>query len=201
MLSMLSMQKKIMKFHCIVALDEKLGIGFQGKLPWKLRADMRWFKQTTLGNSTHANVASSSLIMGRKTWLSLSPNYRPLKNRMNIILSRQAQTPSFLTEKEQQSPFVKLAGSLDEALTLSQALEGLPIFVIGGAQIFKLFLSAAHIENLGSLYVTHVKKTFPSDALFPNILQNFQKQRVLDSGEENSLAYEIIEYTGYLSPS
>src|SRR5216684_7864677 len=61
----------------IVAVDTDLAIGKGGKLPWHYSADMKFFKETTIGNA---------VVMGRHTWLTLK---KPLKDRLNIVLSNQ----------------------------------------------------------------------------------------------------------------
>ena len=65
------------KFEIIIALNEKNGIGLNNQIPWKCPEDLKFFKEMTNNNI---------VIMGRKTWESL-PN-KPLKNRINIVLSR-----------------------------------------------------------------------------------------------------------------
>ena len=59
----------------IVAIDRNLAIGKGGTLPWHYSSDLKFFKQTTVGNA---------VVMGRRTWLTLN---KPLKDRMNIVLS------------------------------------------------------------------------------------------------------------------
>src|SRR5580765_6184233 len=66
----------------IVAVDQNLAIGKRGGLPWHYSADMKFFKQMTIGNA---------VVMGRRTWLTLKG---PLKDRQNIVLSRQHEFPS-----------------------------------------------------------------------------------------------------------
>src|SRR2546421_10521457 len=66
----------------IVAVDQNLAIGKAGRLPWHYSADMKFFKQTTTGNA---------VVMGRRTWLTLKG---PLKDRQNIVLSRNQNLPS-----------------------------------------------------------------------------------------------------------
>src|SRR5437899_4119091 len=66
----------------IVAIDRNLAIGKGGKLPWHYSSDMKFFKQTTIGNA---------VVMGRRTWLTLN---KPLKDRMNLVLSSRANVTS-----------------------------------------------------------------------------------------------------------
>ena len=104
-------------------------IGFEGGMPWHLPEDMRHFTELTV---------SHPVIMGRKTWESLSPKFRPLPNRDNIVISHD---PSYF------APGATVVDSLDDALDLARQ-EALPddgldrseIWVIGGAKVFELSL-------------------------------------------------------------
>jgi dihydrofolate reductase len=108
----------------IVAVDQNGAIGKDGKLPWHYSADLKFFKETTIGNA---------VVMGRKTWLTLK---RPLPNRLNIVLSRKSEIES------QESVLVlpDVASVLRKAEELSCDL-----FVIGGEQVYRSFLP--HIEK------------------------------------------------------
>ena len=78
-----------MKFNLIVAACGKsLGIGLNGELPWKLKSEMKYFAETTTKTKDFDKM--NAVIMGRKTWESIPLKFRPLKNRFNVILSRQA---------------------------------------------------------------------------------------------------------------
>jgi dihydrofolate reductase len=108
----------------IVAVDQNLAIGKGGRLPWHYSADMKFFKQTTIGNS---------VVMGRRTWLTLKG---PLKDRQNIVLSRVQKLPAqnSLIVMRDVASVVDLVSTQDEHL-----------FVIGGAQIYESFLP--HIDR------------------------------------------------------
>jgi dihydrofolate reductase len=104
----------------IVAVDRKGAIGKGGKLPWHYSADMKFFKQTTIGNAC---------VMGFKTWRTLK---KPLPNRLNIVLSRQAEIPP-------QDSLVVMR-DLDSVLAMAKVLTT-DLFVIGGASVYEAFLS------------------------------------------------------------
>lgn len=76
-----------MNFSLIAAVDKNLGIGIQNRLPWRLKADLKYFSDIT---SIAAPEKINAVIMGRKTWESLPEKSRPLKGRLNVVLSRQA---------------------------------------------------------------------------------------------------------------
>jgi dihydrofolate reductase len=126
----------------IVAVDRRDAIGKDGKLPWHYSADMKFFRDTTTGNA---------VVMGRKTWLSLA---KPLKNRMNIVLSRQADLEpheSLLVFRDAESVL-----SFGASLTTD-------LYVIGGAETYKTFLS--HIQRW---LITEVPLTVKgADAFMP----------------------------------
>lgn len=103
----------------IVAVDRNGAIGKDGKLPWHYSADMKFFKETTMGHAC---------VMGYKTWLTLK---RPLPNRLNIVLTRQA-------EIEPQDS-VQVVRDVESVLSLAKDLKG-DLFVIGGEQVYRAFL-------------------------------------------------------------
>jgi len=103
----------------IVAIDRNGAIGKDGKLRWHYSADMKFFKETTTGHAC---------VMGFKTWLTLK---KPLPNRLNIVLSRQA-------EIEPQDSVVVLR-DIESVLSLAKDQKG-DLFVIGGAQVYRSFL-------------------------------------------------------------
>ena len=77
-----------MKVNLIVAACGKsFGIGCNGELPWRLRSEMKYFAETT--SKTKDPNKRNAVIMGRKTWESIPSKFRPLKNRLNIVLSHQ----------------------------------------------------------------------------------------------------------------
>src|SRR5256885_6491634 len=103
----------------IAAVDRQGAIGKGGKLPWHYSADMKFFRETTTGHA---------VVMGRKTWLTLR---KPLKNRLNIVLSRD---PSI----EPQESLLVLS-DVEAVLSLNDSL-ATDLFVIGGAQVYEAFL-------------------------------------------------------------
>jgi len=112
----------------IVARSRDHAIGRDNQMPWKISADLQFFKRVTMGYP---------VIMGRKTWESIG---RPLPGRRNIVVSRNAQL---------KLEGAELAGSLDEALNrLSEASR---VFVIGGEQLFKQAFTKAD-----RLYITEI---------------------------------------------
>ena len=80
------MSEKVIKINAIVAMcHSNFGIGLNGSLPWRLPKDLKFFAQIT--KFTKDKTKSNCVLIGRKTWFSLSNLFRPLPNRINIIIS------------------------------------------------------------------------------------------------------------------
>ena len=139
----------------IVAVDENGGIGKNGTLPWSLPQDLKHFSKTTIGNGNNA------VIMGRKTWLSIPENLRPLKNRLNIVLTRNEEL-SFPEDT------IK-AKSLTDAL--KKCTKSNEIFIIGGGSIYKEVLEK---DIYDKIYLTSVKGVFNCDTSFPISLETIE---------------------------
>lgn len=117
-------------------------IGGNNRLLWRLPEDMRFFKDTTLGHA---------VVMGRKTWDSLPPRFRPLPGRRNLVVTRNAGF---------EAPGAECVPGLDAAL---QRLHGeAEVFVIGGAELYALALPRAD-----RLLLTELDRDFDGDARFP----------------------------------
>jgi dihydrofolate reductase len=117
-------------------------IGANGKLPWHLPEDLAHFRRATMG---------SPVIMGRKSWDSLQPKFRPLPGRTNIVVTRQAGW---------NEPGAQRASSLPDALSLCAQSE--EVWVIGGAQIFA---EAAPLADRA--IVTEIDRDFEGDVHAP----------------------------------
>ena len=124
----------------IWAMDDHRLIGVENRLPWKLPADMKWFRRHTLGKT---------IVMGRKTYESFGG--KPLPERTNIVITR---------DKNYQAPGAIVVHSIEEAL--QAAADQQEIFIIGGASFYEQMLSRAD-----RLYITQVHGAFTGDAWFP----------------------------------
>lgn len=79
-----------MIINMILAQDADCGIGLGGQLPWSPCADdMRFFRRLTIGNAAETNTPCNAVVMGYNTWISIPEKHRPLKNRVNIVLSNR----------------------------------------------------------------------------------------------------------------
>lgn len=130
----------------IVAMSSNRVIGRNGEIPWKLKSDLKRFKELTTGHT---------LIVGRKTYESIiRRNNGPLKNRTTIVVSRQKNFPA-------QECVV--ANSFDAALELAKKTEKEEIFIIGGTEIYRLA-----IPYVKKIYLTKVQVTCTGDTYFPS---------------------------------
>lgn len=161
-------------FSIISAMDENRGIGYENQLPWHLPADLKHFKEVTMGGT---------VIMGRKTWDSLPAAYRPLKGRLNIVVSRsQVELPEGTL----------LAHSLDEALELAQKHGAdRKTFVIGGAT---LYAEAIKHSNCEKLILTEIEGTADCDVFFPTIPAHFKIKTLSDEMEEKGFTFRFVLY-------
>lgn len=120
-------------YQVVVAATRDMGIGKDGKLPWRLPCDLKFFKEITL--TTVDSGKKNAVIMGRKTWESIPLENRPLPGRLNVVLTRSGSFDIATAEN------VVICGSVDSALELLAAppycLSIEKVFVIGGAQIFR----------------------------------------------------------------
>jgi len=76
------------KLHIVVAATESFGIGINGGLPWRIKRDMKFFRDKT-SETTDPNKRNA-VIMGRKSWESIPPKFKPLTGRLNIVISSQS---------------------------------------------------------------------------------------------------------------
>lgn len=155
----------------IVALAKNNVIGADNKLIWHLPADLKHFKNTTMGHT---------LIMGRKTYVSIG---RPLPGRRTIVVSKN---PNFTGEG------FEVAKSLEEAFEV--AGDSSKIFIVGGAQIYK---QSINLPDVNTLYVTEVDASFEGDSYFPKI--DKRKWKLIDrtshkADEKNPYNYSFVTY-------
>jgi dihydrofolate reductase len=125
----------------LVAMDRNRLIGKDNDLPWRLPADLAYFKKMTMGHP---------IVMGRKTYESIG---RPLPGRENIIITRNSTYSAV---------GCKVIQSIDEIIELSKTKT--ETFVIGGSEIFKEIL-----PFVDKLYITEIEEEFEGDTYFPNI--------------------------------
>lgn len=124
----------------VVAIARNRAIGKDGKLPWHYRADLRFFKQTTINNA---------VVMGWNTWASIG---KPLPERLNVVLSR--------TKHIENQPSVLLMRRRDEVLALAKYLN-CDLCIIGGASVYDLFR-----DRIEKWIVTEIPETIANADTF-----------------------------------
>ena len=156
--------------EAIVAVYDDWGIGCEGDQPIALSADRKFFRRMTAG---------STVIVGRKTLASF-PGGQALPKRRNIVLTRQ----------DIQIPGVEIAHSPEEAVAMCGENE--KVFVIGGGTVYRQMLYACE-----RAIITKVHTVVACDTYFPNLDESLEWEltEVLESGEENGIAFEMCVYT------
>ncbi|MDF2958422.1 MAG: dihydrofolate reductase [Paenibacillus sp.] len=160
-----------MTISMIYAMDEQRGIGIDNKIPWRLPEDMAFFRRTTSGHT---------VLMGRKTYESIG---KPLPKRRNVILTRDSR---FTAEG------CEVVHSVEAALEQFRNEADEELFVIGGAEIYGLFMP--HADRL---YVTEIAHRFEADAFMPEIDASEWKVSSRVKGikdDKNPYDYEFVTY-------
>jgi dihydrofolate reductase len=162
-------------------------IGADNTIPWHLPEDMAHFKQQTAG---------APVVMGRKTWDSLPPRFRPLPGRQNIVVTRQA---------DWQADGAQRVGSLQEAFSFiaqhvaQPAAQRAPqdIWVIGGAQIYAEAEPLAH-----RAVVTELARDYEGDALAPELDAAVwrETQRESHVSAKEGIAFSFVTYERATDP-
>ena len=144
----------------IVAVCQGNGIGRDNQLPWRIKTELAHFAKMT--KSTIDFSKKNAVVMGRKTWESLPARVRPLKNRINIVLSRQHQ--SSISDHED----VLVCHNYEEALTrvddMKDKIES--CWIIGGTSVYQ---EAMNHQRLDKLYITRILKDYDCDTFFPAV--------------------------------
>lgn len=159
-----------MLISIIVAMDRNRLIGAQGTIPWRLPADLRWFKKVTMGKP---------VVMGRKTYESIG---KPLKGRRNVVLTRDGQY---------SAPGCIVVHSVEEAINASE--NGEEVMIIGGAQLYRQFLPLSE-----RLYLTRIEATFEGDTYFPDFSEEewvivFEEEHEADERNPYPFRFQILE--------
>lgn len=153
----------------VVAVARNGVIGVDNRLPWRLPADLKHFKALTTGHA---------VIMGRKTWESLPANFRPLPERLNIVVTR---TVGYRAEG------ATVVHSLAQAIAAAGARTA---FVIGGAEIYAQALPLAT-----RLEVTEVDLSVDGDAFFPPLDRDvWQETARLPQQSAGGPAFAFVSY-------
>ena len=171
--------------NIVVAVDTKNGIGKDGALPWDLTGDFKRFREVT--SNTRSLKKKNVVVMGRKTWDSIPQEYRPLPNRMNIVLTRNKslRLPEGVLKADDFNQVLQMATNE----RLKDIIE--TVFVIGGQQVYEEAIKYAECEKL---YVTHIHNDFDCDTFFPPFENMFEPIQASDECKEGLITYHFEEY-------
>lgn len=158
--------------NTIVAVTSDWGIGLDNKLLVSIPEDMKFFRTTTSGKI---------VVMGRKT-LESFPGGRPLKNRVNIVITR---------DENYEKEGAIVVHSVEEALEVCKSYDSDEIFVIGGASIYKSML-----QYVDTAYVTKVDILVSADTFFPNLdeMDEWYVAEKTDDAVSEGLTYRFCTY-------
>jgi dihydrofolate reductase len=166
----------MIKVSIIVAAAENGIIGKDNDMPWRISSDLQYFKKVTM---------NKPVIMGRKTFESIG---KPLPGRVNIVITRDI---SFVAEG------VIIANNIDSALKVAKdtakAKEVNEVMVIGGAQIYQLFLPIAN-----RLYLTRIHGSIIGDTSFPDLdskewIENFCEDHQAGNKDSHDYSFTILD--------
>jgi dihydrofolate reductase len=205
-------------FSVVVAADEKRGIGKDGALPWKLKGDMRWFKELTTCPDTDQVLARylmnigyrdkrthtwesliariggapalsdwspgarNAVLMGRKTWDSLPPRFRPLPGRLNGVLSRHLPPGVF---QGSHHVWPSLQAAVDE---LGRDPTVKNVFVVGGGEIYA---EALRHPACARVFLTDVDGEFPCDTFLAPLGPEFRETAISPVLDEGGAKYRF----------
>lgn len=158
--------------NLIAAVDSNWAIGYQNKLLVSIPDDMKLFRNTTQGHV---------VVMGRKT-LESFPNGRPLKNRVNVVLT---------SDKSYKVEGAIVVHSLEELDVELEKYDSDEIYVIGGESIYRQLL-----DRCNRAYITKIEYEYQADAYFPN-LDELPEWRMVSESEEQTYFDIIYAYTIY----
>ncbi|KAK3333118.1 dihydrofolate reductase [Cercophora scortea] len=218
----------------VLAATRDMGIGLHGSLPWTgLKKEMAYFARVTkrvpLPNASGPS-ARNAVIMGRRTWESIPPRFRPLAGRLNVVISRSAPPPPPTSstaaggeagkgEMGEEGPV--MVSSLEQALSFLRKRQeqeigggggegggagegGLGrVFVIGGGQVYT---SALALKETKRVLLTRVLTDFECDTFFPLVLgeaegeEGEEGQAAVESGWRRSEKSALDEWAGEVVP-
>lgn len=165
-----TIEKGIRSMNLIVAVDKNWAIGYQNKLLISIPEDMRFFRNET---------TNKVVIMGKNTLKSF-PGGRPLKNRINIVIT---------TDKDFKADDAMVVHSIEEAVEAVKDYKSDDVYIIGGASIYAQMLPYCDVAH-----VTKIDYAYQADTFFPNLDE--EEDWVIEA-ESDEHTYYDIEYTFY----
>ncbi len=158
--------------RAIVCADKNWGIGYKNRLLVSIPSDMKFFRETTTGKV---------IVMGRKT-LESFPNGMPLKNRINIVLTR---------DRNYEAKGAVIVHDEEELMNELGKYDTEQIYIIGGESVYKMML-----PHCDKIYVTKVDRAFQADTYFPNLDEMSEWKMTQESEEQTCFDLEFC-FTTY----
>jgi len=158
----------------IVAYSNNRAIGKDNRLLWHLADDMAFFKE---------NTTEQTVLMGKNTYLSLPKKFRPLPNRLNIVISSQApveEYPNMIWFQNIETALANIENKTEK------------LYVIGGASIYK-----QTIDKTDTIYATEVDVNIEGDAFFPKLNPKdwrVETIKIVEKNENNEYDFRIKKY-------
>lgn len=175
-------------YQVVVAATCDMGIGKDGKLPWRLPSDLKFFKQLTMSTSDPGK--RNAVVMGRKTWESIPPLYRPLPGRLNVVLTRCGSFNIASLENVEVCTSIHSALELLAEAPYCSSIE--KVFVIGGGQILREALNAPECH---AIHITKIETSIECDTFIPPIdLSLFQLWYSSQPLMENNIQFSFVTY-------
>lgn len=166
-----------MIISAIAAVSKNGVIGREGGLPWDLPDDMKFFQRTTLNHP---------VIMGRKNWESIPARFRPLRDRTNIVVTRNT---------DYEAPGAEVCHSLDAALALARTAAVKEIFIIGGGQLYAEAFDRGLVERV---YITEVHAEIDGDTFFPALDKNWREvwrqEHPADARHAHAFSFKVLQH-------
>ena len=148
--------------NIIAAVGKNYELGLNNKLLWNIPNDLKYFKE---------NTKNKTVVMGRKTYESIG---KPLPNRKNIVLTKQ----------NKKIENVEIINDYKKVLQLND-----DIFIIGGEQIYKVFIPYAD-----NIYLTEINESKEADSYFPKFNKNLYTKEIIKEEKYNDLEYKFVIY-------
>jgi dihydrofolate reductase len=165
-----------MNISIIAAVGKNFEIGKNNDLIWHLPKDMAFFTESTTGHH---------VIMGRRNYDSIPLKYRPLKNRPNVIVTRQAGF---------EAADCVVVNTIEEGIEWARRHGETECFIIGGGQIYKETLEKGLADRM---YLTHIHEAFDADTFFPTFDASQWTKAILlthQKDEKNKYDFDVVRY-------
>jgi dihydrofolate reductase len=165
-----------MIISAIAAVAENGVIGNKGELPWNLPDDMKFFQRTTLNHH---------IITGRKNYESIPERFRPLRDRVNLVVTR---TQGY------EAPGAWVCASLEAAIDIARVAEQKEVFIIGGGQLYAEAFEKGLVKRL---YITTVHAKPKGDVFFPEIGKGWKEvwteKHEKDARHAYAFTYRVLQ--------